>query len=221
VNLCPRSCSDKVATETGSTNHLSGDLAASHRTTYQWAQDENVAVCSHCEGAVAQSQPPGSDVVGFGQSCLDKHRIDRAQDIMRMATSVELPSARLGGFLRTLSRPPLVEYLGLSDDPMSHFFNPVSLECLDGCILIIVWELLQQPTSLSTLALFDWEPEQALFNFAVLMRSAALYRMQHDQVGVLLLCIAVGSNLYRTPTNSSTSHSSVFVNLSRLSSLDA
>lgn len=57
-----------------------------------------------------------------------------------------------------------------------------SLKPLDECILAILWEFLDQPERVSCLSHFDGASAPALANFAVLLRSAAVYQARLEDV---------------------------------------
>lgn len=92
-------------------------------------------------------------------------------------------SVLLGPVFRNVQNNTATKDLGLSQHRLNSLYHPlISLGPLDQCILAILWELAETPSSLSTVPLFNWGSEGKLENLVLLLRSAALYQAKLENV---------------------------------------
>lgn len=125
---------------------------------------------------------PAEETEQMGQAALDVAIGRRREDVAKEIVLGRDQNTMFGQVVLSLNRNPLVADLGLTDRPSSVHHGLTALIPLDECILAIVWELLDQPEYHSILSLFDGSSETALPNFAILLRSAALYQAKLESV---------------------------------------
>jgi hypothetical protein len=185
VNIYPRSYIEDLAIETIPDNQASIHLDGSYLCKHQWCQGEYVTECPQCNEEPSEPHVHhDADMSGLGRTCIDRAAQRRDEDIANESALQGDPATPLGSLLLTLKGTSIVEDLGLSYRPTSPDSALTSLVPLDQCILAITWEILDQPSHLSILSLFNEEVGIRLTSFVVLLRSAALYQAKLESVSI-------------------------------------
>jgi hypothetical protein len=185
VNMCPRSYAKDPAINTKAVNRELHHSSVYHQCKHQWNRSGDIE-CPRCTSEAAEDADHLAEDTGqLGQFFLDEAIERRRDEITKECTLGSDQITVLGRVLRIVNSHSLVADLGHSDRPTSLHYALTPLIPLDQCIMAIIWELLDQPGSGSILSLFDGQLETseiALPNFAILLRSAALYQAKLESV---------------------------------------